>query len=52
MTTLILLIIVNSSPSVTHIQFESEMSCLVAINKILDFEDKKKIFVKARCVKQ
>lgn len=51
MTILILLVMVNSNPSVTHVSFESETSCLQAISKVMDFEGKN-VTVKARCVKQ
>jgi hypothetical protein len=47
---LLLLIIHNSTPTVTSLNFESQGSCLKALNSALEFENKD-TKIKARCVK-
>jgi hypothetical protein len=51
---LILLIMAKQgvSPSVTSIGFENEPNCLQAMSKVIEFESKTNLIVKARCVKK
>jgi hypothetical protein len=47
---LLLLIIHNATPTVTSLNFESQGSCLKALNSALEFENKD-TKIKARCIK-
>ena len=52
---ILLLVILNSSGSsvtTTSIKFNSETNCLMAINEILKLEDRNKLRVQARCLKE
>ena len=47
---LLLLLIHKGTPTVTNLTFETQSSCLKALNTVLEFENKDTA-IKARCVK-
>lgn len=47
---LLLLLVYKGTPTITNLAFESQSSCLKALNTSLEFENKDTI-IKARCIK-